>query len=264
MRLGVNIDHIATLREARRINEPEPLEAIAYLRNAGANQITIHLREDRRHIDDVDVAKIIECSPLPVNVESSIQPDIIEYLCSLRPHSITLVPEKREEITTEGGLNLKVKTDQIAKIIQIIKQADILPSLFIDPHSEMLQLAKQIQCPKVEFHTGRYANLFLMLHSNLALTKHSIREFELSRQELHTLLTQEIKNLAQMAREAKDIGLFVAAGHGLNKENLKPIISIAEIQELNIGHSIISRAVFVGLQRATEEIIEQFKYPKFY
>lgn len=257
MRLGVNIDHIATIREARRINEPDPLESLAYLKNAGAHQVTLHLREDRRHIHDHDVRRIIESSTLPVNVESSLHTEILDTLCALKPQSITLVPEKREEVTTEGGLNLFFDSLRLQKAIEKIKKSDIIPALFIDPTLENIAESQKMGAEKIELHTGRYANIALMLESNLARTPHALKEFEGSRKNLQSLLNTELTTIEQVAKEASLRGLFVACGHGLNLYNLAPIIKIASVKELNIGHSIISRAVFVGLERAVGEILQK-------
>lgn len=256
MRLGVNIDHIATLREARAINDPNPLEAVFIAKNAGAHQITIHLREDRRHIHDTDVRSIIAQSPLPVNVECALDEGITEFLCAIKPHRITLVPEKRQEITTEGGLDLHTHSDTIAKTLAQYTKHDIDTALFIDPHIDNIALAKDLGAHCVELHTGKYANLHLMQTTNLPKTHHSLQEFALPTKELQHLLDSELSLLATSAKYARDIGLECFAGHGLNYHNLAPIIAIKDISELNIGHSIIARAVFVGLERAISDMLK--------
>ena len=202
MRLGVNIDHIAYLRETRKINDPDPLEAIFIAKRAGANQITIHLREDRRHIHDSDVIRIIESSFLPVNVECAIASDIVDFLCDIKPYRITLVPEKRDEVTTEGGL---LVGNHLLPIIQKFYDNDIDIALFIDADSkavvESAKLANAIQTTiGVELHTGRYANISLSLESNLSRTQHSIKEFEISRRHLQQHLNQELENTNQELR----------------------------------------------------------------
>lgn len=254
MRLGVNIDHIATLREARKINEPDPLQAIFIAQNAGANQITIHLREDRRHINDFDVRRIIESAPLPINVESSTNSAIIDYLISLRPQTITLVPENRAEITTEGGLKI---SDSLRPTIAKLRDSGIKVSLFIDSQIADIEGAKELGAEAVELHTGRFANLFLILNSNLNRTPNKL-QIPNTREEYDIAL----QNLRKGAEFAKSIGLEVFAGHGLNYQNVGEILSISEITELNIGHSIIARAVFVGLENAIKEMIALIKRAK--
>lgn len=253
MLLGINIDHIATLRQSRQINEPNPLYALPYLQAAGANQVTIHLREDRRHIGDDDVHAIITQSVLPVNVESSINSEIIDFLCKQRPHCITLVPERREEVTTEGGLSLSAHKDSIKETIVKIAKAEIVASLFIDPTRENVQLACELGAQKIELHTGHYANLWLMCHSNLLHTRHKLG-LGSSRAKLGEKMRVWLQNLHDVARFAKQLGFCVAAGHGLNSQNVGEIAKMSEISELNIGHSIIGRAVFVGLEQAIREI----------
>lgn len=251
IKLGVNIDHIATLREARKINEPDPLQAIFIAQNAGANQITIHLREDRRHINDFDVRRIIESAPLPINVESSTNSAIIDYLISLRPQTITLVPENRAEITTEGGLKV---SDSLRPTIAKLRDCGIKVSLFIDSQIADIEGAKELGAEAIELHTGRFANLFLILNSNLNRTPNSL-QIPNAREEYDIAL----QNLRKGAEFAKSIGLEVFAGHGLNYQNVGEILSIHEITELNIGHSIIARAVFVGLENAIREMIALIK-----
>ena len=256
MKLGVNIDHIAVLREARRINDPDPLQALGICQRAGADQITIHLREDRRHIHDEDAAAIIRHSPLPVNLECALAPDIIDFVCRHRPLRATLVPEKREEVTTEGGLDLHRRRDVLAETIARLHEAEVEVSLFIDPTPEAVLAAKELKAEWVEFHTGHYANLFAMLHSNLARTHHSIPKLELPREELRRQIHRELENLRDLAEHARGIHLRVAAGHGLNYQNVAAVAAIEAIEELNIGQSIIARSVFVGLERAIIEMRE--------
>lgn len=251
MLLGVNIDHIAFLREARKINEPDPLEAVFVCKNAGAHQITIHLREDRRHINDDDCARIVRNAVLPVNIECSTDETIIDIICALHPSRATLVPEKREEVTTEGGLALSHKVEEA---IKKLKEHEIEVSLFVDPLVEIVKKSKEIGADMVELHTGGYANIHTMLHSNLSRTPHSIKELEVSREELVKLLRKEIEKLKKSAKKAEEIGLKCAAGHGLNYHNVKPITAIQEIFELNIGQSIVARSIFTGLESAIKEM----------
>lgn len=259
MLLGVNIDHIATLREARKINDPDPLEAVFIAKRAGADQITLHLREDRRHMHDLDVKRVCESSFLPVNVECSINPQIIDYLLELQPHRITLVPENRAEVTTEGGLDVIGNFDRIAEIAQSFREKGIEVSLFIDTQLDQICASKEVGAQMIEIHTGAYANLHLMLNSNLPRTQHSIESLNLPKEELKAALRDSIESLQNAAKEAKWLGLEVAAGHGLNYVNLAPVLSIVEIGELNIGQSIIARAIFSGLENAIKEMVELVK-----
>ncbi|MBA1433535.1 MAG: pyridoxine 5'-phosphate synthase [Epsilonproteobacteria bacterium] len=254
MTLGVNIDHVAVLREARRVNDPDILEALFVACQNGADQITIHLREDRRHIQDSDVKNILAHSKLPVNLECSINQEILNIVSRLKPHRATLVPEKREEVTTEGGLDVFSYESAIANAIEQLHDALIPVSLFVDPTIEAMDKAKELGAEMVELHTGHYANLFAMLHSNLVYSNHSVKELELPRYELETQLEKALHSLKISALHAKKIGLEVAAGHGLNYNNLQGIMAIDAITELNIGQSIIARSVFTGLDSAVREM----------
>ena len=255
IKLGVNIDHIAVLREARKINDPDPLYAVPLAELAGADQITIHLREDRRHINDNDARRIIENSQIPVNLECSIDPDIIEKVVELKPHRATIVPEKREEVTTEGGLDIAAYHSRLDSVVHFLKANDIEVSLFIDPSIEMIRASKVLMVDWVELHTGRYANIHSMLYSNLRYNKNSIKELDIQRRELEKMLRTEILKIAKAANEANEFGIKVAAGHGLNYQNTKEIASIEFIEELNIGQCIIARSVFTGFQKAVEDMI---------
>lgn len=250
MLLGVNIDHIAVLREARRVGDPDPLDALGICKRAGADQITIHLREDRRHIQDADAQHIIDLSPLPVNLECAIAPEMIEIACRLKPHRVTLVPEKREEVTTEGGLAVTGEQPKLVDAIKKLQANEIEVSLFIDPTIQALEASKALGVEWIEFHTGKYANIYAMLYSNLAKTHHTIPELELPRSELKKMLEEELHELRVLSNEAKEMGLHVAAGHGLNMQNVKAIVEIETIEELNIGQSIIARSVYTGLEQA--------------
>lgn len=247
MRLGVNIDHIATLREARQINAPDPLEAVFVAQNAGAAHITIHLREDRRHIHDSDVERILQNAQIPVNVESSVHSEILDFLIALKPHSITLVPENREEITTEGGLKL---TPRVAESVAKIRQNGIKTSLFIDANESDIKTAKDFESDAIELHTGAFANLHLTLFSNLSRTPHAL-DFQNAQEKYQ----ESLRNLAHCAEMAHNLGLIVCAGHGLNYHNVGEIVRLPHIAELNIGHSIIARAVFCGLECAIKEML---------
>ncbi|PLY09236.1 MAG: pyridoxine 5'-phosphate synthase [Arcobacter sp.] len=250
MLLGVNIDHIAVLREARKINDPNPLDSLGICKLAGADQITIHLREDRRHIHDDDAKNIIKLSTLPVNLECSINEKIIEIACKFKPARVTLVPENREEVTTEGGLDLKSNFEKIKSAVNKLHENEIEVSLFIDPTKDMIELSEQLQVEWVELHTGTFANIYAMLHGNLINTHHSIKELELPREELKKLLTKSRKEIKKSALLADYLNIKVAAGHGLNYQNVTMISRIKQIRELNIGQSIIARSVFTGLKDA--------------
>lgn len=259
MLLGVNIDHIAVLREARKINDPDPLDAISICKRAGADQITIHLREDRRHIHDNDCKQIIDISQIPVNLECAISDEMIDIACKVKPHRVTLVPENREEVTTEGGLDVIKYFTQIKKAISKLKKNEIEVSLFIDPDKKMIEASKKLETGWIELHTGTYANIYAMLYSNLAKSHNSIKELELSRTELTKLYKKSLKNISSAAKHAQKLNLKVAAGHGLNYQNVKEIVSIDSIEELNIGQSIIARSIFNGLEKAIIEMKELCK-----
>lgn len=259
MLLGVNIDHIAVLREARKINDPNPLDAIGICKLSGADQITIHLREDRRHIHDNDAIAIIKQSSLPVNLECSINTEIIDIVCKLKPSRVTLVPENRNEVTTEGGLDIKGNFEKLQEVIYKLHENEIEVSLFIDPNEQIIELSNQLEVEWIELHTGTFANIYAMLYSNLSSTHHSIKELELSKNELKEKLTKSIKEIENSAKIAKKSGLKVAAGHGLNYQNVTLISRIPEIEELNIGQSIIARSVFTGLYKAIVDMKEIIK-----
>lgn len=254
MTLGVNIDHVAVLREARRVNDPDIMMALYTAVQAGADQITIHLREDRRHIQDIDAKNIIKASGVPVNLECSVNQSILNIVCDLQPHRATLVPEKREEVTTEGGLDIFKNEDEVARAIEQLHDSLIPVSLFVDPTKEAMEMSKELGAEMVELHTGEFANLFAMLNSSLSHSNHSVKELELPRYELASRLEKSLLALQESAKHAKELGLEVAAGHGLNYINVKHITAIKEISELNIGQSIIARSVFTGLDAAVKEM----------
>ena len=232
MRLYVNIDHVATVRQARKTDEPDPVRTAVLAEMGGAHGITVHLREDRRHIQDRDVRLLMDTVRTGVNLELAAASEILELACELRPIQATLVPEKREEVTTEGGLDLGREDNRkgLAAALERLKAEGVRTSLFIDPDPEALDLSAELGADAVELHTGEYAN---------APWDHRGRE---------------LGRLAEMAIRGRGLGLAVHAGHGLTYENVIPVAAIPEIEELNIGHSIISRAVFVGLERAVREM----------
>ena len=233
IRLYINIDHVATVRQARRTDEPDPLEAAALCEAAGADGITVHLREDRRHIQDDDVERLAPAVRV-LNLELATSAEIVGLACRLRPYQATLVPERREEVTTEGGLDLSRPNPRLREAIRRLDEAGIRVSLFINPETATLDAAKDLGVPAVELHTGRYA--------------HTWRQDDRALEELH-----------RAARHAADMGLFVHAGHGLTYQNVTPVAAIAEIEELNIGHSVVSRAVMVGMRAAVEEMARLVK-----
>ena len=254
MKLGVNIDHVAVLREARRVNDPDIMQALFVACANGADQITIHLREDRRHIQDIDAQKIIQSSAVPVNLECSINREILDIVCNLNPHRATLVPEKREEVTTEGGLDVFGYEDEVRYAVEQLHDSIIPISLFVDPSIEAMNKSRELGAEMVELHTGTFANLFAMLNSALPYSNHSIKELELPRYELSERLEKSLEDIKLAAQHAKKIGLEVAAGHGLNYNNVHEMMKIEEIIELNIGQSIIARSVFSGLADAVKEM----------
>lgn len=253
MRLGLNIDHIAFLRETRKINDPDPLEAVYIAKRSGVSQITVHLREDRRHINEYDLGRIIDSSFLPVNVESSISKEVIDLICDFHPRRVTLVPEKREEITTEGGL---VLDDRLKQTINRLRDNDIEVSLFIDPTIENIDKSMMLGVKEVELHTGRYANLWLMLNSNLLkIYQHKDKKPDIDRSKLSDDIKNELNEIQKVSKYAKQNNFSVYAGHGLNYSNIKPIVDIMEIEELNIGQSIVARAIFSGLEVAIRDMV---------
>lgn len=232
MRFYVNIDHVATVRQARRTDEPDPVRATVLAELGGAHGITIHLREDRRHIQDRDVRLLMETARTGINLELATSPEILELACELKPMQATLVPEKREEVTTEGGLDLGSEENRkaLADAVALLTAAGIRTSLFIDPDAESLRLSKEIGAHAVELHTGEYANAGGAAKG------------------------EELARLARVSLLGVELGLAVHAGHGLTYQNVIPVAAIPRIEELNIGHSIISRAIFVGLERAVREM----------
>lgn len=247
MFLGVNIDHVAVLREARKVDDPNLLEA-ALIASKYADQITIHTREDRRHANENDLAELLRYAKIPINLECSVAEEMIKMACSMRPARVTLVPEKRAELTTEGGLNLKL--DKLEEAIKRLQRVGIEVSLFIDANEEDISRAKLLNTDFIELHTGHFANIYNALYSNILKTPYALKELDKSKAGLKKDLEDELLRLKNSAQLAKSLNLGVAAGHGLNYKNVKLITQIKEITELNIGQSIIARAVFVGLEKA--------------
>lgn len=230
-RLGVNIDHVATLRQARGGREPDPIAAAVLVESAGADGIVVHLREDRRHIKDRDLILLRQIITTRLNLEMAPATEIINIAIKVKPDLVTLVPERRAELTTEGGLDVIKHKENLKKALTKLHKNNIDVSIFIDPDTKQIEAAREIGARIIEIHTGRYAN---------ASTR---KEEEMER--------EEILNAAMFAR---GIGISVSAGHGLNYRNVRAIAAIKEMEELNIGHSIISRAVLVGIERAVQEM----------
>ena len=230
-KLGVNLDHIATLREARKISEPDPLRGVEIAEKAEADSIVAHLRQDRRHIKENDMLKMRKVITTRFNMEMSINAEIVKLALKIKPDQATLVPENRQEITTEGGLDVVSNFQRIKKVVDDLKTNDIMVSLFIDPQAKQIEASKQTGAEAIELHTGEYANA--------------------------STTDEENKNLQEF-REAVALGLnsglIVHAGHGLNYKNVRRIAEIKGIEELNIGHSIISEAIFIGLEKAVNQM----------
>ena len=230
MRLGVNIDHVATVRQARLGSQPDPVDAARLAERSGADSIVCHLREDRRHIQDDDVARLIRACRR-VNLEMSAAPSIVAVALRLRPAQVTLVPERRQELTTEGGLNVTAMRARLQRLIEKFQERRIDVSLFIDPSIRKIEAARAVGARIIELHTGCYANT-----STTAGTQ------------------RELAVLQRAVTKAKALGLSVAAGHGLDYSNVRDIVAIRDIEELNIGFSIIARAVFLGLEQAVRHM----------
>ena len=227
-RLYINIDHIATVRQARRGVEPVPVEAVAVCERAGADGITAHLREDRRHIQDADIDAIARAVTTVFNLEMACTAEMVALAERLRPHQVTLVPERREEVTTEGGLAVAAGAKTLAPALARLKRAGIRTSLFIDPDAESITRSRELGADAIELHTGTYA------HAPGA--------------------GPALDALREGARLGASLGLAVHAGHGLTTANVGPVAAIPEIEELNIGHHVIARAIFVGLDQAVREL----------
>jgi len=236
MHLGVNIDHIATLRQARKTAYPDPMRAAGQCMAGGADGITAHLREDRRHIQDADMQLLASMPGLHLNMEMAATNEMVSICCQLSPAACCLVPENREELTTEGGLDVITHRVRLESVVERLSDAGVRVSIFIDPHPEQIDTAHAMGAPTVELHTGHYANL-----------EGKARDDELLR-------------IALAAKRAADLGMTVHAGHGLTLDNTPPIISIPEIEGLNIGHAIVADAVFKGLKQAVADFKALMQY----
>jgi pyridoxine 5-phosphate synthase len=230
LELGINIDHVATLRNARGTIYPDPLKAARLAEEAGADLITLHLREDRRHIKDADLIALRPLIQTRMNLECAVTPEMIKIACQVKPYDVCLVPEKREEVTTEGGLDVIGHFEAVKAATAQLKAAGIRVSLFIDPEEKQIQAAKDIGATVVELHTGRYADL------------------------AGGQQNQELERIRKAAQFGKSIGLRVNAGHGLNEGNVIPVAAIVELSELNIGHAIVAEALFKGWQNAITDM----------
>jgi pyridoxine 5-phosphate synthase len=230
--LGVNIDHIATLRQARGTAYPDLLEAVRLVEDAGAHAITIHLREDRRHIQDADVYAIRKACTRRLNLELAATDEMVGIACDVLPNDCCVVPEKREELTTEGGLDIIGQFARVRSVTQRLNAANIRVSLFIEPDIEQIRRVPDIGAPVIELHTGTYANA------------------------TGDAKVQELKRIREATDFAHSLGIQVNAGHGLDYQNTQAVAAIANIRELNIGHSMVARAVFVGIRQATMEMLE--------
>jgi pyridoxine 5-phosphate synthase len=231
--LGVNVDHVATLRQARRTVYPDPLEAALAAERGGASGITVHLREDRRHIQEHDVTRLRDAIATKLNLELALSDEIVELACRVRPRDACIVPERREEVTTEGGLSVAGREAAVRAVCAKLAAAGIRVSLFIAPIDREIEAAAAVGAPVIEIHTGAYAEARDAAARN-----------------------EELERIRQGAAEAAALGLEVNAGHGLTLANVGPIAAIPEIVELNIGHSIVSRALLIGMERATREMLE--------
>jgi pyridoxine 5-phosphate synthase len=240
MRLHINIDHVATVRQARRTNEPDPVRAAVLAELGGADGITVHLREDRRHIQDRDVRLLLETVRTGVNLELAATSDVLQLALGWKPMTATLVPEKRAEITTEGGLALAT-AEQRARLraaVASLHDAGIRTSLFVEPALAVLDSCAELGCDAVELHTGEYAEAWKAVHAAGG----------------HARVTQELQHLRRAAAHGRALGLAVHAGHGLTYENVQWVAALPDIEELNIGHTVISRAVLTGMEEAVREL----------
>jgi len=235
LRLGVNIDHIATLRQARGTSYPDPIEAAQIAEKAGAHGITLHLREDRRHIKEEDLYRLKRAVHIPINLEIAVTEEMIAIALDLKPENVCLVPEKREELTTEGGLDILSHQAVIAHACQAFAQVGIAVSVFIDPDLKQIEAAKAVGSPAIELHTGRYADADA------------------------SSMRVELERLAEAAQYAQKIGLIVNAGHGLTLDNLGLVCEIPQLHELNIGHALVADAIFLGLENSVKAYLKILK-----
>ncbi len=229
--LGVNIDHVATVREARKTNEPDPVWAATLAELGGADAMTIHLREDRRHIQERDLRVLVESVAVPINLELACAEDVLAIACETGPYQATLVPERREEVTTEGGLDVVGGRKRVAEAVKRLQGAGIVVSLFLDPVEAQLAAGAELGVDAIELHTGAYAE---------ASARHNAQA--------------ELETLIAAGQRVRAAGLLLHAGHGLTYRNVRPVAAIPEMRELNIGHSIIARAIMVGLEQAVRDM----------
>lgn len=232
-KLGVNIDHIATLRQQRKVGYPSVLEAAKVVQSCGVHQVTVHLREDRRHIQDDDVVQLKKFLDIPLNLEMSISRDIVDFALKVKPDEVCIVPERRQELTTEGGLDLERNYKRIKTVVSQLKDVGIVVSLFIEPDEKSIKLAKELGADAVELHTGKYS-----------LCKVGSKKFYF-----------ELERIKKASKVVLQYGLILNAGHGLDYDNVKYIAEIEGMNTLNIGFSIVARAVFVGLEQAVKEML---------
>ena len=235
-RLFVNVDHVATIREARKTQEPDPLKAALMAEKMGADGITVHLREDRRHIQDKDVRIIHNNIGTKLNLEMAAVDEMVAISLELKPYQVSLVPEKRQEITTEGGLDVCSQVPELIEIRKRIKNEGILFSLFVDPDINQLEACKEVKADSIEINTGNYSEL-------------------VAPKDVET----ELLRIQKASKYASDMGLRVFAGHGLNYDNVKAIVAIPEIEELNIGHFLVAQSVYVGMENAVKRMIQIIK-----
>jgi pyridoxine 5-phosphate synthase len=236
MKLGINVDHIATLRQARGTHYPDPVVGALLAESAGCDSIVVHLREDRRHIQERDVLLIKEAIDIPINLEMSVNKNIVSFAVDLCPHQVTFVPERRQELTTEGGIDLIKNHKKIYTAVKKLQSRSVKVSLFIDPIKKQIKAAKDLGVEILEFNTGQFS------------------ESKTKAQE-----ASELSKLKAAVSYAAESEFFVAAGHGIDYQNVKKILMIKQIQELNIGHSIIARSIFIGIISAVEEMIKAIK-----
>lgn len=239
IRLGVNVDHVATLRQVRKETWPDPAEAALVVARAGADQITIHLREDRRHIQDRDVRLILQQSPVPVNLEMAAVAAMVSFATEHQPSRVTLVPERREEVTTEGGLNLFTESETIRSRVRLLKDAGIIVSAFIDGDASQVRQAHKLGFDAIELHTGPFAAAV----------------------EYDQQVEQELEKLRQAARLAIRVGMEVAAGHGLTLRSTEILVKVQEITEFNIGHALVADALYCGLSESVRKFLQRMGRP---
>lgn len=248
-RLGVNLDHVATLRQARQEFYPDPLEAAKIAKKCRADQITLHLREDRRHVQEEDIARVSAAKLLPVNMEMAVTPEMVKLAQKYKPKMVTFVPEKRREVTTEGGLNLKHRASfKVREAVAKLKAKKIHTSLFLDPDARQIKRALNVGADAIEIHTGTYCRLVEEVF-------HKTGSYKVTKKTPgYDKIQSALDDILAAAVMAKACGMKVYAGHGLHTGNLKAVTKIKEIEEYNIGHAIVARSIFVGLEKAIKEI----------